>query len=332
MAHLSGAELAWYSLNVATDGDDNVLAAGGATGPNGDRDALVAKLTPTGDPLWTTFIGGAREEDCLGLAIDADGNALVTGRTWSAAWVSDDAFDPDLGGESDAFVAQISPAGELVWSSYLGGSNHEDINGGGIAYDPAGYAVVVGDTGSQNLSTDGSQLNGFKDGFVAKIALGDPNNARPVAVGDSYLDAVEDTLYAVATPGVLANDTDAENEPLTALLVQPAAHGAVVLLPDGGFTYMPELDFHGADRFAYRAFDGSGYSDPATVMIEVSSVDDGAPLADAGGPYEVYEEQTIVLDASGTTDPDLPYETLTYAWDFDGDEILRRCHGSHNGI
>ena len=55
----------------------------------------------------------------------------------------------------------------------------------------------------------------------------------------------------IAAPGVLANDTDADGESLTAILVSGPAHGTVSLQPNGGFTYTPAAGFSGTDAFTY---------------------------------------------------------------------------------
>ena len=74
----------------------------------------------------------------------------------------------------------------------------------------------------------------------------------PVAVGESY-DATQNRMLQIAAPGVLANDADADQDPLTAELVSDAQHGTVTMNPDGSFSYVPDLGYVGADSFTYRA-------------------------------------------------------------------------------
>ncbi|HPM81905.1 MAG TPA: kelch repeat-containing protein, partial [Candidatus Anammoximicrobium sp.] len=63
-----------------------------------------------------------------------------------------------------------------------------------------------------------------------------------------------------------------------------------------------------------------GWNGTTTVpSAEIFGVPNSAPVAQAGGPYSVPEGGSVQLDASGTTDADLPWDVLTYAWDFDGD-------------
>ena len=78
-------------------------------------------------------------------------------------------------------------------------------------------------------------------------------------------------ILNVPKPGVLLNDTDADGDPLTAVLVTPTTHGILTLNADGSFTYIPTtslLTF--TDSFTYKAFDGQGYSNIVTVTIRVN--------------------------------------------------------------
>jgi VCBS repeat-containing protein len=77
---------------------------------------------------------------------------------------------------------------------------------------------------------------------------------------------------------VLANDTDADGDMLTALLATPPSNGTLTFNADGSFTYTPRANFSGMDSFTYRARDGIVNSTPATVTITVTPVND-APIA-----------------------------------------------------
>src|SRR6185503_13847176 len=102
------------------------------------------------------------------------------------------------------------------------------------------------------------------------------------ATGQDFENAeVLNWSYVSCAPSVLSNDTDAEVDPLTAVLLQPAQHGTVELNADGAFRYLPDADFNGVDTFTYRANDGHSDSNVATVSIAVASVND-APSFIAG--------------------------------------------------
>lgn len=95
-------------------------------------------------------------------------------------------------------------------------------------------------------------------------------NSAPVANADGYTTS-QDTTLNVSAPGVLANDTDADGDPLTAALVSGPGNGTLTLNPDGSFAYIPNSSFTGTDSFAYKASDGQDTSAPATVTITVSA-------------------------------------------------------------
>ena len=175
-------------------------------------DAFVVKINATGSAfVWATFLAGGHNETGRAIAVDAAGNAYVTGGTSSGAPDLDPPFpgtpgspvpaagssiQPAYGGGllqlggfnfgGDAFVTKINAAGDaLLYSTYLGGSDFD--HGLSIAADAAGNAYVAGFTLSSDFPTvnptqaaygggDGllSQGAAQGDGFVAKInAAGD---------------------------------------------------------------------------------------------------------------------------------------------------------------
>ena len=102
-------------------------------------------------------------------------------------------------------------------------------------------------------------------------------NLPPVANNDSYSITERDVasdpgLAPPASIGLLANDTDPQNIPLTASLVGGplTAHGSVTVNSDGSFLYTPNTGYLGTDSFTYQASDGSN-SSQATVTITVTS-------------------------------------------------------------
>jgi uncharacterized repeat protein (TIGR01451 family) len=99
------------------------------------------------------------------------------------------------------------------------------------------------------------------------------NNAPPNAGNDSYSTG-EDTSLTVPPPGVLGNDSDADGDGLSAVLVAGPSNGTLNFSQNGGFTYTPNTDFFGMDSFTYRANDGLADSNTATVTITVTSAAD----------------------------------------------------------
>jgi uncharacterized repeat protein (TIGR01451 family) len=94
--------------------------------------------------------------------------------------------------------------------------------------------------------------------------------AAPLAMDDHYT-TTEDIPLAVAAPGVLGNDVDPNDDPLTAVLDSPPLNGTLALNPDGSFTYTPELGFLGVDGFTYHATDTISDSNVAAVTLTVQA-------------------------------------------------------------
>ena len=104
-----------------------------------------------------------------------------------------------------------------------------------------------------------------------------PANDAPVAGNDGYTTA-EDTPLNLGAPGVLGNDTDIDSA-LTAVLVTGPSHGTLALNANGSFTYAPALNYYGPDAFTYKAYDGTVYTDTATVSITIASVNDAPTIS-----------------------------------------------------
>jgi len=123
-----------------------------------------------------------------------------------------------------------------------------------------------------------------------------PADDAPVAMADSYT-TTEDVPLLVPAPGVLANDSDADDDPLSAVLVNGPMHGTLVLNADGSFTYTPDANWAGGDQFDYSAGDGTAQSEPARVSITVTPVND-APVA-VDDAYSVAAAKPLAVQPPG---------------------------------
>ncbi|WP_163538970.1 SBBP repeat-containing protein [Gracilibacillus sp. YIM 98692] len=149
-------------------------------------DAFVTKFNPTGSALvYSTYLGGTGGDEGNGIAVDAAGNAYVTGETTSPNFpTTPGAFDTTFNGSFDAFVTKLNPAGSaLVYSTFLGGTELDE--GNGIALDSDGNAYVTGFTNSPNFPTTpgafDTSLSG-SDAFVTKL-----NSAGSALIYSTYL-------------------------------------------------------------------------------------------------------------------------------------------------
>jgi uncharacterized repeat protein (TIGR01451 family) len=192
------------------------------TSLQGNSDTVVTKLNPAGSGLvYSTYLGGSGDENGGGIAVDAAGNAYVTGSTGSTDFpTTPGAFQSAFqGGGSDAVVTKLNPAGSgLVYSTYLGGSGGDE--GGDIAVDAAGNAYVTGGSGSTDFPTTPGAFQptfggGSMDSFVTKIevpsadlALAKADTPDPVLAGQNltYTITVGNNGPLPAT-GVTVTDT-----------------------------------------------------------------------------------------------------------------------------
>ncbi|MCU0771266.1 MAG: tandem-95 repeat protein, partial [Verrucomicrobia bacterium] len=169
--------------------------------------------------------------------------------------VTNTASDPDLPSNGLSYTlldppagATISDAGVITWmpTEAQGPSTNT-------------LRTVVTDTGAPSLST----TNSFT---VVVLEV----NAVPLAQNDNYvLDGI--ASLNVSSPGVLANDSDADGPALQAVLAGGPAHGSLSLNANGAFTYTPTGGYNGMDAFTYRVSDGLTSSTPATVTLLVTN-------------------------------------------------------------
>ncbi len=200
------------ALGIASDQEGNIYVTGvtssskllgmdpqtGKVGPlHGAEDAFVAKLSPSGVPIYATFLGGSGKDIGLGIAVDSANNAYILGGTHSADFpVTPGSLQPVLQGSSDFFVAKLNSSGNtLVFSTFLGGSGTGEVEGneGGIALDKEGSIYVTGSTNSRDfpVTPNAFQISyglGDSDAFVAKIGTDGKALIYATYLGGSGLD------------------------------------------------------------------------------------------------------------------------------------------------
>ncbi len=132
------------------------------------------------------------------------------------------------------------------------------------------YTPSPGFVGSDSFTYEAT--DGAATSAPATVTLDVTNtNDPPAAAADAYSTAEDTQLTVDAATGVLANDTDADGDPLTAVLESNVSHGTLALAADGSFVYMPAASFSGADSFRYRASDGMATSGPTTVTLTIAA-------------------------------------------------------------
>ena len=156
----------------------NTLSADFPTGNNYDQtfdggttagDVFVSRLSSAGNSLvYSTYVGGDKEEAPLSLALDSAGNAFVCGYTGSGTFPVVNAFSPTPNGNLEGFVFKLAADGNsLLYSTYLGGSAIDIA--AAIDVDAVGLAYVTGNTFSSDFPTKGafdSTLSNQTDVFI----------------------------------------------------------------------------------------------------------------------------------------------------------------------
>lgn len=146
------------------------------TGPvHAGYDAFVTRFNRTTTGLdYSTLVGGSEVDVAHGVAVDVRGSAYVVGVTLSNNFPRADPFKASLAsGDSDGFVAKLSPQGNaLVYSSYLGGGAEDAVQA--VAIDRYGAAYVTGHTTARDFPTTPLAAQpmprGITMAFVTKVA------------------------------------------------------------------------------------------------------------------------------------------------------------------
>jgi hypothetical protein len=138
-------------------------------------------------------------------------------------------------------------------------------------------------------------------------------NDTSCAVNDNYSIDENNSLNVPGLNlfGVLDNDIDADDDPLTAVLMSGPSSGTLTLNVDGSFTYTPNPNFNGEDSFTYVANDGVEDSNIATVIVIINAVND-APVANAGLDQADVYLGDVPLNGSASTDVD--EDPITFNW------------------
>ena len=208
----------------------------------GSNDAFVAKLDASGTSLsYLTYLGGSTgdpidSERGNSIAVDAAGNAYVTGSTYINDFPVTNAFQTTNGGGGDAFITKLNPTGSaLIYSTYLGGNNSEW--GNSIALDAAGAAYVAGGTNSPNFPVKNALQPAKKNGedlFLTKLAPDGKSLEYSTYIGGNEYEPGFDARVLVDATGAayLAASTASRDYPVT-----PGAYQQTSKTPEGFFDW-----------------------------------------------------------------------------------------------
>ena len=267
---LGGSGFEWFAGGIAVDDAGNTYVSGMTDSTDfpvrnpiqpayaGLRDAFVTKINAAGsDLVYSTYLGGSAYDAGDGIAVDAAGNAYVSGRTESTDFPMRNPIQPTHGGNWDVYVTKINAAGsDLIYSTYLGGSARDW--GGTIAVDRSGNLYMTGGTTSTDFPTENpiqpANAGGY-DVFVTKINAAGSEHVYSTYLGGGWDDfgghiAVDDfgNVY-------VAGRTESTDFPVTNPIQSTHAGGVsdvfVAKIETPLFPIMDLGTLGGAESFAY---------------------------------------------------------------------------------
>ncbi|MFB3896913.1 MAG: SBBP repeat-containing protein [bacterium] len=278
-----GGSNADEALGIAVDSAGNVYITGDtnsldfpttpgafATSYRGYGDAFITKLNPTGSALvYSTYFGGSNGYE-VGqiIAIDAAGNAFITGNTDALDFpTTAGAFDTTYnGGAYDAYISKLNPTGTgLVYSTYVGGTNTD--YGRSLAIDAEGNAYLVGETESPDFPITAGAFdttyNGLLDIYITKL-----NSDGTALVYSTYLGtAVQEHISDIAIDG----SGNAYLSGYTNSTVFPTTPGAFdTTYNDGGDIYITKLNPTGSGLIYSTYLGGSGFENGLSIAVNGS--------------------------------------------------------------
>lgn len=271
---LGGGE-ADRGLKIAADGSGNVYVTGRAgsnfpvTGSaydavfNGTGDVFITKLNASGTALlYSTYLGGSALDEGTGIAVDASGNALLTGYTESANFPTTmGTIGPYFHGIRDAFAAKLNAAGTgLLYSTYLGGINFDQA--AGIAVDGLGNAYLTGMTASIDFPVTAGAFDQFFNGGSSDVFVTKLNPPGTLLLYSTFLggtgeDAGKDIAADESGSAYVTGYASQGNFPVTAGSFDPNYNG-------GYFdAFVTKFNAAGSSLVYSTFLGGSGSSDQA---------------------------------------------------------------------
>ncbi len=152
----------------------------------GVGDAYLAMLDTNGNLLWSTYFGGDKLDTGKDVVLKDNGNIILMGLAESSENIATPgAYQSELNGDGNSFLAEFTPEGELVKATYFGGDKYEHPQALGI--NSKGEIILAGETQSTDIGTNGTyqpERAGNFDSFIAKF--------------DSNLDLIECTYFGGA--------------------------------------------------------------------------------------------------------------------------------------
>jgi len=243
------------------------------------------------DPIlaYSTYLGGTGSDAALGLAVDASGNAYITGQASSTNFpVTTGSYQGASGGGLDVFVTKLNPSGTAqLYSTYLGGSG--DDSGAAIVIDASGDAYVTGNTASANFPVTAGVKQpalagkpGDVDAFVTEIDPAGASLLYSTYWGGKQKDYGTGIAVDSAGNAYLTGYTESIDFPVTAITAAQASNAG------GTDAFFTELG-PGGVKPVYSTFFGGANTDMAAGIV-----------VESGNAYVVGQTLSLNLPVSGT--------------------------------
>jgi Beta-propeller repeat len=209
---------------------------------------------------YATYLGGTAEDDGDAIAVDANGNAWVTGQTKSTDFPTKNPRYATYKGGFDVFVTEFSPTGSLLYSTYIGGSS--DDSGTAIAVNSSGV-FVAGGTKSTDFPTQGpyqSTRKGPTNAFVLELSSTGSTLIYSTYLGGTGTDVASGIALDSSGNAYVAGSTTSIDFPMHNPLLNETAGGFVTELNSSGSApvYSTYLGAGTKDFASAIAVDGSG--------------------------------------------------------------------------
>ncbi len=146
----------------------------------GETDGYIAKFSPDGLLIWSTFFGGQQNDRVNTIAVNSDGRIFVAGQTSSQGLSTTGVFQSNIAGLQDGFLAEFDSQGTRLWCTYFGGIYDDSLKG--MTCDNMGNLFLFGVSSSpSNISTP----NGFQAEFVPTPGVTPETDTKNFIVGFS---------------------------------------------------------------------------------------------------------------------------------------------------
>jgi hypothetical protein len=288
---------------------------------DGDADVFVTKVRPDGSVAYSTYLGGGCDDFARDVAVDAAGNAYVTGQVNGGGLCT---------ATPGVLVAKLDPNGNVIYASRIGGSLLDSSYGTAIAVDGAGHAYVTGAALTTDFPTTPGALQTVAcpnpypfagDGFVAKLSLAGDALIYSTLLCGAGDDLPADIAVDAAGNAYVAGATASSDFPLVEPLDATRGGGVVglsgfvsKLAPDGSHlvysTFLGGTETSVVNALAIDAA-GSAYVTGETIAVDFPTTP-GVLQASAGRRFCIQGCSDAFVSKIAPSGSSLVYSTYLY--------------------